>query len=216
MGMSLHTVPPFLLIYPLPLGSTHFEWQWTPHIPPSNCPQSSIPPPLPEGSVPSAAAALRGGKRLLWQLNISQTARSDWVSPAAPSHSAPPSWPPRFKRTFQLLHVYNHWPYTAGLVPKRDAVLCFNEARGAKITMNSEKNYLTSTANSLLHYLEFVCILVSGWRRNTCTSSRIIFIRSDFETIILKLLCVCFAKNLLHHRQLSNCLWEFWHFIFGR
>ena len=29
-GMSLHIVPSFLLIYPLPLGSTHFEWQWTP------------------------------------------------------------------------------------------------------------------------------------------------------------------------------------------
>lgn len=63
-GCLLALCLPSLSFWSLPYfnGSTHFlqchsEWQWTPKFLLATCLQSSIPPPLPKGSVPSASAA---------------------------------------------------------------------------------------------------------------------------------------------------------------
>lgn len=91
MDRNKRMSPPlaFLLISPLPHGSIHFlqchfEWRWTPKFVLTTYLQSSLPPPLLKGSVPSASATAlllteEKVKRLHWQLNIRQTAKSDWV-----------------------------------------------------------------------------------------------------------------------------------------
>lgn len=60
-------------------------------------------------------SSLRRRWKIHWQLSISQTARSDWVSPGALTQCTT-QLHPLFKRTFQLLHVCNHWAYRCQIV----------------------------------------------------------------------------------------------------
>lgn len=104
-------------------------------IPPSNCLQSSISPPLPKGSVCWAQVLLltEGKVKDFTGSQASVKLQGLIESHLEPPHSAPPKLTPLLKTMFQLLRVYNQHPFklcTAGLIPKRAIILCLNETRG--------------------------------------------------------------------------------------
>lgn len=200
-GMSLHIVAPFRLISPSPHGSTHllqrhFEWQWTPEFlrATADNPLSFHLSLKAQCQCCCSAPQRREGERLLWPLNIRQTARSDWVSPGALTQCTT-QLTPLLKRTVQLLHVHNHWPYTVGLIPKRDTVLCLNEATGAEPSHDNDL-WKIGTILAYKHSKPTlpppgVGLHVGQWALQKST----LFTLSDIQTIILKLLHMCFAKK---------------------